>query len=173
MKLMTENEFKELEKKYILGGPDYFAWYSIYSSKYKALCTFDKRYVIEDKSKYEEDGIVYILFDNFQEKIQHDIDLSRWEILYFLKVILENEEMYDIVSKWEEINGSPYSASFYNTKNIDWGFKPEGSLRLSDHWNFESRGEKHCQLDTTEEYLSGVWILARYENGIYKEIKRF
>lgn len=77
------------------------------------------------------------------------------------------------VSSWEIVSKSPYSKSFYNSKEIGWDSKPEGSLRVSDHWNFESKGEKHCKLDTTDEYITGVWILARYENGIYHEIKRF
>lgn len=77
------------------------------------------------------------------------------------------------VRSWETISKSPYSNSFYNAKEISWTSKPEGSLRLADHWNFESRGEIHCKLNTTSEYISGTWILARYENGVYNEIKRF
>lgn len=77
------------------------------------------------------------------------------------------------VRSWEIISKSPYSDSFYNAKEISWTSKPEGSLRLADHWNFESRGETHCKLNTTSEYITGTWILARYENGVYVELKRF
>ena len=83
------------------------------------------------------------------------------------------EEAAAEVRSWEIISKSPYSDSFYNAKEISWTSKPEGSLRIADHWNFESRGETHCKLNTTSEYITGIWILARYENGIYVELKRF
>lgn len=82
-------------------------------------------------------------------------------------------ELADEVRSWDIINKSPYSTSFYNTKNVGWDRKPEGSLRASDHWNFESYGKIHCRLNTTDEYIEGTWILARYENGVYVEIKRY
>lgn len=33
---------------------------------------------------------------------------------------------------------SPYSSSYYNSDEISWGNKPDGSVRLADHWNFET-----------------------------------
>ena len=83
------------------------------------------------------------------------------------------KEVAKVVSEWDVVSKSPYSDSFYNAKEICWDSKPEGSLRISDHWNFESRGVTHCKLNTTSEYISGTWILARYVDGVYIEIRRF
>jgi hypothetical protein len=82
-------------------------------------------------------------------------------------------EVKEEIEKWDTVSKSPYSESFYNSKEISWGSKPEGSLRISDHWNFESNGSVHCKINTSDEYIGGIWILARYENGTYIEIKRF
>ena len=72
---------------------------------------------------------------------------------------------YDLVQK------SPYSESYYSDGEIDWNYKPEGSYRLSDHWNFESQGQKHCILDYTEDYTQ-EWLLCQYRNGVYHLIER-
>lgn len=68
----------------------------------------------------------------------------------------------------KEWSQSPYSYSFYSSKNIDWGYKPEGSLRVSDHWNFGEDGE-HCP---TAEPVDG-WAVCKFENGKYHLIKKF
>lgn len=82
------------------------------------------------------------------------------------------EASYEI-TKWEIVNSSPYSSSYYNANDISWGSKPEGSLRISDHWNFESNGEIHCKLKGIKEYQSNRWILAKYKNGEYIIIKEY
>ena len=63
---------------------------------------------------------------------------------------------------------SPYGESFYSSKNIGWGYKPEGSLRVSDHWNFGEDGE-HCH---TAEPVEG-WAVCRFENGVYHLVQKF
>lgn len=68
----------------------------------------------------------------------------------------------------ENWSQSPYGESFYSSKNIDWGYKPEGSLRVSDHWNFGENGE-HCP---TAEPVDG-WAVCKFENGKYHLIKKF
>ena len=73
--------------------------------------------------------------------------------------------MKEWTSEWSQ---SPYGESFYNSHDIDWGYKPEGSLRVSDHWNFGEDGE-HCP---TAEPVEG-WAVCRYENGVYHLIKKF
>lgn len=78
----------------------------------------------------------------------------------------------DEISLWKTINKSPYSNSFYNAINIGWNYKPEGSLRISDHWNFQSKGETHCKIKGTTEYIEG-WKMCRYENGEYVILKEF
>ena len=133
---------------------------------------FPKYFVEEDK--YNE---FYIVFNNNEERETFKNDCTAALRLIELQKALNRceapAEVFEEMKEWIVVNKSPYSASFYNTYGIDWNYKPEGSLRISDHWNFESQGETHCKLDTTNEYLSGIWILARYENGVYKEIKRF
>lgn len=47
----------------------------------------------------------------------------------------------------DEFSKSPYSTSAYNAQDIDWGYKPHGSYRVSDHWNFEKDDEVHCPTD--------------------------
>ncbi len=84
----------------------------------------------------------------------------------------QRDEILKTLLTFKEIHKSPYSNSFYDSKDIDWDFKPENSLRLSDHWNFYSYGEKHCCLDNTEEYTQ-KWLLCQYKNGVYNIIKEF
>lgn len=60
------------------------------------------------------------------------------------------QEIIDIMKTWEVIYKSPYSNSFYNTTDIGWNQKPDGSLRVSNHWNFSSSttkytGRIHCK----------------------------
>ena len=68
----------------------------------------------------------------------------------------------------ENWSKSPYSRSYYDSQNIGWGYKPEGSIRVSDHWNFGEDCE-HCP---TAEPVDG-WAVCRYENGIYHLIQKF
>lgn len=78
-----------------------------------------------------------------------------------------NEFISELLS-WENVNKSPYSHSYYDAK-VDWGFKPHNSLRISDHWNFWSRGKLHCQ--TVEQCKNNsCWTLARYDENIGKYI---
>ena len=83
--------------------------------------------------------------------------------------IAEYEAMkYVIQNETDEWSKSPYSMSFYSSKNISWGYKPEGSLRVSDHWNFGYEGE-NCP---TAEPVEG-WAVCRFENGKYHLIQKF
>ena len=83
--------------------------------------------------------------------------------------VSEYEAMKYVVENWsKEWSCSPYSNSFYSSKDIDWGYKPEGSLRVSDHWNFGADGE-HCH---TAEPVNG-WAVCRFENGKYHLVKKF
>lgn len=71
---------------------------------------------------------------------------------------------------WKIVNKSPYSQSYYNSWDIDWDHKPEGSLRISDHWNFYSKGKDHCVTDIKGPVW---WALGKYDNGIYKILKQY
>lgn len=66
------------------------------------------------------------------------------------------------------ISCSPYSFSFYAHKTneeITWGYKPQNSYRLSDHWNFESNDEIHC---ITKDKIKNKITIKKFNNGIYE-----
>lgn len=75
------------------------------------------------------------------------------------------------ITKWSEIRKSPWSDSFYNAV-VGWNFKPHGSLRIADHWNFTSRGKKHCETITP---IDNVWALGKFDDSVkkYHIIKTF
>ena len=85
----------------------------------------------------------------------------------------------DTTSRYDyEPNGN----SFYNSDNISWGFKPENSIRISDHWSFESQDEIHCVLQIEGTPLANYylddetdileWLVCRYKNGKYHLVER-
>ncbi|MGL5243627.1 MAG: hypothetical protein ACRC7R_00410, partial [Sarcina sp.] len=79
----------------------------------------------------------------------------------------------DEIKKFDYVNKSPYSSSYYNVPGITWEYKPEGSLRISDHWNFISHNEKHCILAHTDKKVDNYWMLAKYIKGKYFVLKEF
>ena len=89
---------------------------------------------------------------NIREKLGPAIATMPKELILFIK-------------EQEEVHKSPYSDSFYNSSDISWHHKPEGSIRISDHWNFYSQGSMHCV--TNIPVPSGKWIVAEYHSGIY------
>lgn len=75
------------------------------------------------------------------------------------------QEIIDMMIDWEVRFKSPYSNTFYNTTDISWSYKPDGSLRVSDHWNFYTNDKWHCQTDTKVPNNSHVSI-AKYDRKI-------
>lgn len=83
------------------------------------------------------------------------------------------EEMKALVAEWDGVWMSPYSLSLYNTGDKGWDYTPEGSLRVSDHWNFkDSEGRLHCPT-RGQPHRRGHWALARYEDGAYVILKQY
>lgn len=84
------------------------------------------------------------------------------------------DEIIQKMESWEVIIKSPYSNTFYDSKEIDWNYKPDGSFRVSDHWNFEARGKKHCLTETPVKNTSHV-SLGQYDRikGKYKILMTF
>lgn len=72
-------------------------------------------------------------------------------------------ELQSEIKSWPFRSKSPYSDSFYNAPDKGWSNTAEGSLRIADHWNFESQGEIHARTDTDVPH--GHWAMARYEGG--------
>lgn len=83
------------------------------------------------------------------------------------------EEIIQEMKNWKIIHKSPYSNSFYNTKDISWVHKPDGSLRVSDHWNFVDKyGVMHCKTDRHVECKHRLTI-GRFDakTGKYRILK--
>ena len=95
------------------------------------------------------------------------------KILLPQKAKVTPQAVLDEINKFEHINKSPYSSTYYNVPGISWDYKPEGSLRISGHWNFTSKGEKHCLLENTDKLVENHWMLAKYIGGKYHIIKEF
>ncbi len=70
-----------------------------------------------------------------EDRIMSISDLSGFDI---------PDGIIEKMKSWEVIVKSPYGNSFYNSKDISWTNKPDGSFRVSDHWNFVARDSKHC-----------------------------
>lgn len=79
------------------------------------------------------------------------------------------EEIVDMMKSWDVILKSPYSNTFYNSKDITWNYKPDNSYRVSDHWNFVNRDRKHCKTDKPVKNVTHISI-GKYDrsNNIYK-----
>lgn len=75
-----------------------------------------------------------------------------------------------------EVSKSPYSSSTYAFKkgeSVDWDYKPENSYRISNHWNFISRGgKKHAILKDKNASNYGTY-LAKYSKGTYEIIQEY
>ena len=93
----------------------------------------------------------------------------------------EDLENYDIpddiknmMKNWDIIYKSPFSDSFYSSKDISWKNKPNNSYRVSDHWNFRSKRDDniHCPTDKKTPNTTHISI-GRYDgrNHIYHIIK--
>lgn len=67
-------------------------------------------------------------------------------------------------------SASPYngylSGSYYTQECKSWDYTPPDTIRISDHWNFYSRGELHCQ--TIQPVENGYWSVGRYNPALDK-----
>ena len=84
------------------------------------------------------------------------------------------KELMHEIAGWDVVSKSPYSNSFYNANGISWSYKPDRSIRVSNHWNFYSRGETHCRTD--KPVVNGKkWVMAEYhaDDGRYHVIKEW
>jgi hypothetical protein len=80
------------------------------------------------------------------------------------------ETMWATIKGWDFASRSPFSDSFYSKPGKSWTHTPADSLRISDHWNFESQGEMHSVTDKPVENNSH-WTLARYDNGTWQVLE--
>lgn len=69
-------------------------------------------------------------------------------------------------------SASPYnryaSGSYYSKEGKTWEHTPENLIRVSDHWNFFSQGQRHCVTDRPVD--AGTWSVGIYDSisKIYK-----
>lgn len=134
-------------------------------------------YIIEMKEKYPNENSLIEYYNStseeFLKKFERD-DVECYSYYYRTDRIYSKEFyniLFDMFKDWDVVNVSPYSASTYNSYNISWGYKPEGSLRIADHWNFESHGDKHCLME--DETRNDHTMLCKYVNGIYRVIEDY
>jgi len=118
--------------------------------------------------KYYLDCINFIR--NFVLEIKTKTNKRNFKMYKFLLPNTMPNEVANLINTWGQISKSPYSNSFYNTNEKSWDYTPEGSFRISDHWNFTSDDNKiHCK--TNVEVKPNTWTLAQYSNGVYVVIK--
>ncbi len=132
----------------------------------------------EKRDPKKMDAIRKKMFDAFDKEVEKHKFYSE-ELEYIIKEKGHGDLTYkmalldlDTIAGQEkfEIDTSPFSLSTYAIPKggvVDWGSKPENSYRVSDHWNFESKGQVHCKLKDTDEYTQKVF-LAKYINGKYE-----
>lgn len=109
------------------------------------------------------------IFGGTQIKKMLDYDGDCWGHIaannYF-----ENQEILDEINSWDICSKSPWSHSYYDNTEIDFGYKPEGTHRIAEHWNFISKGNLECE--TYEEVIDDhKFRLGKFENGKYRIIK--
>jgi hypothetical protein len=61
---------------------------------------------------------------------------------------------------WEFVFKSPISNSFYSKKK-GWNLTHDGTIRISDHWNFFAQGRFHCK--TKQEGIKDAWAKGIYD----------
>ena len=79
-------------------------------------------------------------------------------------------KVVEALKKLDYITQSPYGYSYYNSEGISWGRKPEGSIRLADHWGWEmGDGKKHCEVAGFENETKTLnkWLKCVYVKGKY------
>ena len=94
-----------------------------------------------------------------------DTQIDKLRFLTLIKDVNFPIELINEVISWDILCKSPKSFSFYNAK-VDWGYKPDKSLRISDHWNFESWNTVHCKT------LNNVPNTTHWAIGRYVESKK-
>lgn len=170
----------EVRNELIIDGNGYEA--CKYDLENNNICVDDLEFInAEDLDEYLVVGTYEVTYDEDGDIVDEFLVdakyyASRKAIAKYLNV---KEQVVSRLVEYKAFNKSPYSNSFYNSNDIDWGYKPEGSIRISDHWGFESLGEKHCVIDfesltdeDEQEQLNMSWLVCVYKNGKYHIIEK-
>lgn len=102
-----------------------------------------------------------------------DLNMAESCINLLIKEKEEYKKIIKLIESLPEIKGfnfseSPHSLSiYYKDENceIDWGEKPIGSYRISDHWNFKSNGKIHCNTVENKYRENGFEVMKMTEKG--------
>lgn len=83
------------------------------------------------------------------------------------------DKIIEMMKEWSIIYKSPYSKSFYSSDDISWTHKPDGSFRVSDHWNFRSNRDEKIHCKTDKKTIDNThFSIGQYDkkSGIYRII---
>ena len=153
--------------------------------KDKFLSAFSNK----EKKKYKRIGVGYRRYlgylPNTSDKVDAQIAFSNqiremleydgpsWGHLTSNKYF-HNREIVDEINTWKICAKSPWSHSYYDTTELDFGYKPEGSKRIADHWNFTTKKSDRIECQTHEEVPDdNKYRLGIFENGKYRIVKNF
>ena len=115
--------------------------------------------------KYKVNYFEFLLKKQNEEN-KKSIEIANKPILNFINLLDFVEEKENFI--WSK---SPYSNSYYyHDKDtvIEWSVKPEGSLRIADHWNWEQG--VHCPVKNAGEKTINELQLAIFKNNYYEFI---
>ncbi len=139
------------------------------------------QYQVEIKINSYSEFIVEKKKHNSNEPVPKRI-LAQWFRSGFLRRI-PVKAAQEILS-WDYTYKSPISLSFYSKKK-DWNHTEEGTIRISDHWNFTARGTIHCKTKqdgiTQDQWAKGIYdkkdgkfdIVEYYQVSKKEEIDEF
>lgn len=83
------------------------------------------------------------------------------------------EALEEIVN-WDIIHKSPFSLSFYNNREKTWDNTEDGTIRISNHWNFSRKLDKTIHAKTDVD-VHNVWTKGIYDEvkSVYKIVKEY
>lgn len=125
-----------------------------------------ERYLKSDKERFERGGDTYNTKEELASRIRHSS--KQLEDYKKLSRLAQQNDF--------EITVSPYSGSVYaipKGEKVEWGYKPEGSYRVSNHWNWETKYGDYetsvinCPTNTGEDFGQAVAI---FKNGKYYKV---
>jgi len=68
------------------------------------------------------------------------------------------------IMSWAHIHKSPHSFSFYDVKK-EWGYTADGTMRISDHWNYLSKRTGETIHSPTNIFVEeNTWVKACYNS---------
>ncbi len=102
---------------------------------------------------------------------ERDYFLTDLEFFIFIPKSMP-DELIKYIYSWDKKKKSPYNNTSWYNDTKDWGQTVEGSIRVSDHWNFFAKDEWHCKTKQ-DIHTNDFWCVGVYNNGIYDIIKKY